>query len=548
MNLLDNPFNILNVSPRDNRDIIVSSAELKSLTEDENICIKSRSELINPRRRLRAEIGWLPGLAPTRVSVLISDLNLDASRLLLESTIPPLAYANLLAAGILKLSGNLTPEELVEWILKLSYIHEDIRPEQVHSLLNEERVVSNFPEISNITSVEEELTERRKSYRKIVKSALNQLQSNDLIDALTSAIEAGTENGQVHGPILLDDLVEAYEVEVQSVLSDDGEKISLLCDEMRSYNFEEVEDDYLDQKITKLEFMVRNWDRIAQPIQVSTKSRGLEHHESLKVGGMIRGLAIDLFNDHGKLNHAKRITAIIQEVFAEVVDLADLSSGDAEALEEIEESRKKQFEEILDNAEKWGREITWQADVGRIFKTTLSISPQGISWGNEKWEFENITRVRWGGTRQSINGIPAGTEYTITFGNDTTVSSVKTKKDTIYNNFVDRLWKTVGVGLLTKMLHDLEAGELISFTDVSVKDAGVVLIKRNFFAKDEPRFFRWSELVVVGIPGAFRIKAKAEDKFFAILSYEDDDNTHILEAGIRALFKTGDTKMSSLLH
>jgi len=85
---------------------------------------------------------------------------------------------------------------------------------------------------------------------------------------------------------------------------------------------------------------VKNWDTVAQPIQVSTKSRGLDHDASHRVAGLVRGLAIHMFNEHGKLDFSQQLTNMLQEVFAEVGEVAERTAEDADALGEIAERRK----------------------------------------------------------------------------------------------------------------------------------------------------------------------------------------------------------------
>src|SRR5262245_20339870 len=56
------PFWILGASLRDDRQRIVERADERALELDPDVCQKARSELTNPRTRLTAEIGWLPGI------------------------------------------------------------------------------------------------------------------------------------------------------------------------------------------------------------------------------------------------------------------------------------------------------------------------------------------------------------------------------------------------------------------------------------------------------------------------------------------------------
>lgn len=67
--------------------------------------------------------------------------------------------------------------------------------------------------------------------------------------------------------------------------------------------------------VDKLDAVARNWDKIAQPIQLSSKARGIDHEASRDLAYEIRSLAIDLFNKHDMLVQSQRLTVLIQELF-----------------------------------------------------------------------------------------------------------------------------------------------------------------------------------------------------------------------------------------
>ena len=119
---------------------------------------------------------------------------------------------------------------------------------------------------------------------------------------------------------------------------------------------------------------------------------------------------------------------MLQEVFAEVVDVAERSAEDASTLDNIAAQRVRMLEEAKNQAEKWRKEITYEAEIGMIFKDKLGISPEGIEWKGRRWDLNSINRIRWGGTRHSVNGIPTGTTYKIIFGNNTDSSCIELKK------------------------------------------------------------------------------------------------------------------------
>jgi hypothetical protein len=77
MDLLQNPFHILTASPRDNRRRIMELADERSLLHDSSEVMEARSDLTNPRKRLSAEIAWLPGIGPKRAGEVLSPLLCD---------------------------------------------------------------------------------------------------------------------------------------------------------------------------------------------------------------------------------------------------------------------------------------------------------------------------------------------------------------------------------------------------------------------------------------------------------------------------------------
>ncbi|EGQ9107931.1 hypothetical protein HJ169_10530 [Vibrio parahaemolyticus] len=546
MDLLQNPFHILNASPRDNRRRIMELADERSLLLDSSECMEARSELTNPRKRLSAEVAWLPGIGPKRVGEVLSLLESSPADLLAVDNLSSIARANLLAAGLARLSDH-NADDVAEWILEISWAFEDLDADELSVIINEERVVSGFPEVSDLSAVEAEIQERRRHYRQVIKSALDNLSPKELVEAVTVAVESATDYGEEHGPILIADLVDSYEVEAQGFLDKEEGNIKALVEKLRAAVDAERSDSTLAPMVNQLIQVVKNWDTVAQPIQVSAKSRGLDHDASHRVAGLVRGLAIHMFNEHGKLDFSQQLTNMLQEVFAEVGEVAERTAEDADALAEIAEEQLRYVEGLVNKAEEWRREITYEAEVGAIFKDKLRISPEGIEWKGRRWDLDSITRVRWGGTKHSVNGIPTGTTYSIVFGNSSNYTSIELKKEATYSNFIDRLWKAVGVRLLTEYLQGLREGKKYRFGSTIMSDHGMELERKKLFGSNERIFCRWSELVVWNGAGVFCIGKKDDKKLAAAFSYQEEDNIHVLEAVIRMFWKQGGDRLSSLL-
>ena len=536
-------FAVLGVTTRDNRKRIVELAEEKSLELDHDVCQKARSDLTNPRTRLSVEIGWLPGVSPRKASQLVENLVNDPMAIRQESGLPTLAHLNLLAAAFEAVDGKHDADDLAEFIMEAAYLAEDLTPEEVLRDINEDRAVSGFPEVRALDQIEAELTERKRYYRGAIKEAINRLPPMTLIQVMTETVDGVTSGGVDHAPGLIDDLVDSYEVETHGILQKEAENVHKLIKAARDHagSGEAAVKPYVD----KLDAVARNWDKIAQPIQLSSKARGIDHEASRDLAYEIRSLAIDLFNKYDMLAQSQRLTGLIQEIFAEVPEIADRVEEDADALADIFRQRKQ----ASARQDEWAREITYRAEIGVMFKDTLSISPQGVSWKGQNFPLDSITRVRWGGVSHSVNGIPTGTTYTIAFGNRNSEAVVELKKQDIYTTFLDKLWRAVCVRLLTEMLEALKEGRDLHFGDARVHDDGITLVKRKFLGSNEQIRCSWDRVHVWSADGSFCIGAKDDKKINAGISYIHGANTHILEQAIRMGFKKpGMRRLSELLQ
>ena len=537
------PFAILGVTTRDDRRRIVELAEDKSLELDHDVCQKARSDLTSPRTRLSAEIAWLPGVSPRKASQLLETLLHDPMAVRDESGLPTLAHLNLLAAAFEAVDGENDPEDLASFIKEVAYLVDELDPDDVLRDINEDRAVSGFSEVRAFDQIEAELAERKRYYRSAIKDALDRLPPMTLVEVMTDTVDGVTAGGEDHAPELIDELVDSYEVETQGFLQKEAENVRKLIKAARdtASSGEATLKPYVD----KLDAVARNWDKVAQPIQLSAKARGIDHEPSRDLAYEIRSLAIDLFNTHDMLTQSQRLTGLLQELFAELPEVSERVEQDADALTEIFHERKQ----AVARTDEWAREITYRAEIGVLFKDTLSISPDGVSWKGQSFPLESITRVRWGGVRHSVNGVPTGTTFTIAFGDRRAEAVVELKKEDIYSKFVDTLWRAVCVRLLGEMLEALKAGRDLYFGEALLHDDGITLVKRKFLGSNEKVRCSWGQVQIWNADGSFCIGSQDDKKINAAISYIHVANTHILEQAIRMAFKKpGLRRLSDLLQ
>ena len=536
--LQQNPFALLGVTTRDDRRRIVELAEEKSLELNHEAYQKARSDLISPRMRLIAEMAWLPGVSPRKALQLVSALLSDPMSIREESGLPTLAHLNLLAAVFEAVDGNDSSDDVAEFIQEMAYLADDLSAEQVLRDINEDRSVSGFPEIRGIDQIEAELSERKRYYRNAIKAALNKLSSKSLVDAMISAVDRITDDGEKHAPELIDDLVDSYTVETQEFLQQEAESIEKLVKAARdsAKSGEKVVKPIVD----KLVAVARNWDKVAQPIQLNDKARGINHEPSHEIAYSIRSLAVDLFNEYNMLNQSQRLTELIQELFAELPEFVERANKDAEALADIFQNRKQ----VESQKDERARDITYRAEVGVIFKDILSISPSGVAWKNQRFTLDAITRVRWGGVRSSTD-----ITYFVAFGDNRSEAVVELKKESIYSTFLEKLQKAVFFRLWSELLKTLQSGNEVLFSEATIRDDGVTLTEHQFFGANKKIRCTWEQVHVRSADGIFYIEAKKDKNTYVGLSYVHVSNTNILEQAIRmALNKPGMQRLSDLLE
>lgn len=536
-----NPFAILGVTTRDDRKKIAEQAEEKSLELDHDVCQKARSDLIHPRNRLSAEIAWLPGVSPRKASQLLEGLLRDPMAIREESGLPTLAHCNLMAAAFEAVNANDPAEDVAEFIQEMAYLVDDLDLDEVVRDINEDRAVSGFPEIKS-DQVEHEILERKRYFKTAIKDALNRLPPASLLDAMTFAVDGATCNGEDHAPELIDDLVDSYAVEVQGVLEREAENVKKLVQAAR--NSAESGESAIKPLVDKIEKVARNWDRFAQPIQLSAKARGIDHDHSNELAYSIRSLAIDLFNDHDMLDSSKRLTILIQELFAELPEVAERVEQDVDTLSDIHTKRTQAKAQAQKREAEWARAITFSADVGLVFKDTLSISPEGVVWKDNRYPLDAITAVRWGSVRHSVNGVPTGTDYTISLATKNDSAVINLKKESTYNGFLDALWRAICIRLMLEMSGALERGKTLRFGDILVEDGAVTLVKHKWLGINDTVRLPWSDVHVWSANGEFFIGSKVDKKTYSSASYINHWNTHLLDHIVRAGFKQGISKLS----
>jgi len=535
-----NPFSVLGATTRDNRSRLIELADEVALLADGDEAQKAQSILLNIRTRLAAEMGWLPGVAPRKAAAAVENLSTAAREATAE--LPPLPRANVLSASAQTMSDAVTPQEAASIFHRLALAVEDVDLAAVMRDINEDRSVAGFPPVRDEDAILEEFEARKGEYRKAINDVLDRLPSRTLVKVMDAVVQKGTKEGSEHAPALVQEIVASYEFGLRGFIEAESSIVDRLV--KRGGAVAVHGEAHVIPVIDEIKKVAANFNEIVGPAQLVAKTNGIDHVATHNLAIAIRDLAITLHNEHGFVDTPARITAFLNDHFGLLDTVADQVSQDLAYLKEAEEGKKKSEAERTE----FEREITYSAEIGVMFKDKVSISPAGVSWQNNHIALEAVTRLRWGGTRHSVNGIPTGTAYMIMLGDGRSSFTINTRKGDIYGNLVDRIWRAIGGRLLLVTVGRLRSGESIRFGTAIVRDDGVTLVRHKMFGSNEPVALSWHQVNIWSQDGNFFLGSRTDKKVYVGISYQNDDNVPVLENLIRAFFKTGKDRISEMFN
>ena len=221
MNILDNPFYILDVSLSDNRRTIMSKVQDASLLGDPEKCNKAGSLLTNHKNRVKCEVFYLPELGKTEIKTKIEQLQSDPNNLLitiLSEKIYDLSNGNLIASILLSSKANIDLNVYQYAIKALSNVLETHDPETVFHLINEVRLQSGFSQLADISLVSDALNDLKAYYLQTIKDLFKRLSSDD-ISSIMSELAINETKKNTNSSDFISSIVDYYEVLAQPHLN-----------------------------------------------------------------------------------------------------------------------------------------------------------------------------------------------------------------------------------------------------------------------------------------------------------------------------------------
>ena len=334
--LLANPFAVLGVSTREDRDAIARALDerLRDPDADEGSLHRAQQSLMAPRPRLQAEISWLIGLAPSRVRAIMAALQHDDQEALtseLQST-AGLASANLAMQMVVA-----HPSRSLIDILIGAY--DAIDPGEIAETINAERAAAGFPA----------------SAAPLVKEALDTLRACHLETTLRAVTRVE------HPGRLTTDLVEVW-LAGSGLARDFVESLTERYDSW-SVTFLSRFEERLDGAIARLRqapkdaaalkdivVTLRDWDEYSQPRQLICKHKHLDEPRSRTIYDKLRGLGLWLAEEQHEYRRALVISEALLLTFRELPSVIDQVPEDIEDLKFLARQAQDRalFDELME--------------------------------------------------------------------------------------------------------------------------------------------------------------------------------------------------------
>lgn len=316
----DNPFAILGVGVAADRGAIAQAHEdalFDAHDSDEARLERARQDIMTPRTRLEAELGFFPALGTDEVNRLLADLRAQG-RSDLAQGFTGLDRANYMALHCRPGMGT----RGVANARALANHHDSIVPEQVHALIGQARQRSGFGPVAQ-DDFDRAFADWRQRHARLV---LNRFDENGPMAAHVGKLVA-TRDRQGLACGLIPALLREYEARQAGPLEEQAQAVRAAL--------ARIDADAPAERVEALARALRHWASLAEPLQQADALRGIDEAHSQALFEAIRSHSLDLANNHKAPAQALAISRLAHEAFASLPEAAAKLAEDIAILEKL---------------------------------------------------------------------------------------------------------------------------------------------------------------------------------------------------------------------
>ena len=375
MRLIDNPFYILDVSTTDNRQTIISKAEEKGFFEDSSVCSEAQNILLNIIKRTSAELSWFPGTDNSKIREICNAIKNNQTINL--SGLGSIARLNACVHNF-SLQTQVDVYETGYSVLEIDELFESLDAIEVTDIINNDRQKAGIKEISE-SEVSAELQKIREYISHVITEKAQDFSDDQYAEFATLIAEKCIADTSYNDGIVIDDIINQYEIWVQPVLSEYETEIRSIIKKVETVLTKEHYSSDINERnsyeaslqistqknVDSILQKLKMWDVYAQPLQLRDTARGYGNTNSQNLARDIRELAILLYNEKGYTELSIKITNSLKSVFAELPEFVDKVSNDERILKD------NKAQEALDKLREQNRQIAVAQQQKRNFGSNL---------------------------------------------------------------------------------------------------------------------------------------------------------------------------------
>ncbi len=334
MTFEENPFRVLQVSIYATKATINERADELSFEDPdrEEIFEQARTILLNPKKRISAEMRWFVGCSQAKEMKYISDC-LSGNETDADADFDYENYSSLadLNFQLYKLEKNFLSDGDCVYI---DGLYSELDAEEILEQINSARTKSKFPAVKDTAEIKSELKNIRYEIREKFQDFLKDMTRDGRIRFATDFADLLTDEDI---GIIAEDFFECYRLEMNPFLEKTAEQIIEACKIKFDFKADFSRFFYLAEPA------IKNFVEAIKPLDKFSIAVGTNNFdESKKIFYAVRNTAIKLFNEKNLIDYPLRITRMLEQNFSYLPSLAEKIREDIKFL--IEE--KKLLEEV----------------------------------------------------------------------------------------------------------------------------------------------------------------------------------------------------------
>lgn len=283
MSFEKNPFRVLNVSIYDTAATINERADDLLFTEpDEKIIEQARNTLLNPRKRIAAEVQWFVS------------------------------------------KGALSSDSILKWLTVIDKNFSEHKPETLRTKINRARGEAKLPVVKDVGEIKTELKNIRYEIRKMIQDELRAANQKVRVNFANRFVDEVLEAGNFG--VVVEDFFEVYRMEMNSFFAGSSNQIAALLPKIKI----NAHPKFLDE----LTAAVKTFAYARRPLDKFSIALGANDcDDSAKIFLHVRNLAAELFNEKHLIDEPLRIMRMLEDQFSYLPIPMELLREEIEILE-----------------------------------------------------------------------------------------------------------------------------------------------------------------------------------------------------------------------